>query len=196
MSKQVKRLSLCILYAQLFDADEVFDAGKKIWPHHNWLGITTYQDGLCLMTQNHGKDITVSKAIKILKNSLPERLQDIHHTVSMDNHGLTVTNFLRQSGILRMAGQKRLSPDPVFVDEGNIPDNYVHQPALESKKQVEKFIRNNILSDVLENVEKHIYLKDHQENPEKHNKLDIEAQLKCSECYRILYDQNIAEENW
>jgi hypothetical protein len=179
MSKQVKRLSLCILYARESDIDDVFDVAKKLWPHHSWLGVAHHQHGLCIMTQNHGKNIRISKAIKDLKPVLPERLHDIHNITSMDNNGVSNTNFVKEAGAYKYRGQHSDGTDVTFVDEGGLKQDYMHTPALSSKKETERWIRQDIFGTILTNVDEHIFSQDHENNSNH-----VENLTECPICFK------------
>lgn len=79
MARAVLRLALCVCAVQGSDSDAetIAIAAKALWPHWSWLAIEEHRDGISILAQNAGKNITVSKAIKDLKIKLPDHLQDI-----------------------------------------------------------------------------------------------------------------------
>ena len=175
MAAVVLRLALCLVGAGDNDAETITTAAKELWPHWSWLAIGRHRDGIMILAQNAGKNITVNKAIKDLLAKLPDHLQDIRLFKASSDYLCTEGVFFAQFGTFSRAGKRKADFIRTYVDEGNIvrPSH----PSVLTAKEIANEAADDVIRLVLQKFSDHLYMKDHEQN-EHH----IENRHCCPEC--------------
>jgi hypothetical protein len=187
VAAQVLRLAMCIVGASdTSDVDAITTAAKALWPHWSWLAICKHQDGICILAQNAGKNITVSKAVKDLQGQLPDHLQVIRVFKAPPDDAAAKAEYIAQFGAFSGSGKRKANFVRTYVDEKNIK-NYNHPSVLTQREialKLEQKSAESEIHSVLVSIIEKINKKDHEENVNH-----MEDTTACPVCSQAFFDR-------
>lgn len=154
MARAVLRLALCVVQASDYDAEIIATAAKALWPHWSWLAIGEHRDGISILAQNAGKNITVNKAINELKIKLPGHLQDIRLFSAQSDQLCSNGKFIAEFGTFSRAGKRKANFVRTYVDGNNIIDP--SHPSVLTAKELAVEVVDDTVRLVMENISNHI----------------------------------------
>jgi hypothetical protein len=176
MARVVLRLALCIVGAgDTDDVETITTVAKALWPHWSWLAIGEHRDGVCILAQNAGKNITVNKAITDLKTKLPNHLHDMRVFTAQSDELCTNGDFIAEFGTFSRAGKRKSTFVRTYVDEDNITDP--NHPSVLNKREIALQAADFTIGTILDNITDQIYKKDHEQNVDH-----VEDRFQCQEC--------------